>query len=414
MVYVPHLFLSALLAALLALFPCSAALAASQPAKQAEQIQAVWPIPALAAPKTAQVSPSSSADSAVSTSVKDKKTVAVAPSPEAGKKQTSSDTQKAEAAHARGDFLKARDIWQKLAREGDSTAMNSLGLLYDRGQGVEPDEGRALHWFARAAHAGDPAGMSNYGRLLEQKDPMEAARWLDMAARRGSPEAQYNLGMFYEHGRGVLQNDSTAAAWYSRAAALQQTEALARLGHFYRIGRGVEKNSARAALLLYAAAMQGNESAIEELKDMAKEGPERPAAVLFGRRLDDTDRPTMRVALRKAHVAVKREKNSYICDLYDVHKAVPGASEMALCYGPGKAAPLGFVKIDYPAPDKDSNARILRMAEERFGPPSAGEGEDARLWNLGSVVVATQHMPEQKQISLMYMVPGVYHKTQRP
>lgn len=54
------------------------------------------------------------------------------------------------------------------------------------------------------------------------------------------------------------------------------------------------------------------------------------------------------------------------------------------------------------------------MVEERFGPPSAGEGDDARLWNLGSVVVATRYAPTHRQMSLMYMVPGVYHLTRRP
>ncbi|MDO5483718.1 MAG: tetratricopeptide repeat protein, partial [Desulfovibrionaceae bacterium] len=232
-------------------------------------------------------------------------------------------------AHARGDFATARAIWQKLAEDGDAQAMNSLGLLYDRGQGVEPDAGRALHWFAKSAQAGEPAGMSNYGRMLEQgrgvaPDPLEAARWLDLAARRGHPEAQYNLGMLYEHGHGVAQDDKAAAAWYSRAAAAQQGAALARLGQFYRLGRGVEKNPARATLLLYAAAMQGDEDAFRELESMAKEGPNRPAAVLFGQRLDDTDRPAMRAALQKSGVTPKRVKDGLICDLYDVRQSVPG------------------------------------------------------------------------------------------
>ena len=37
--------------------------------------------------------------------------------------------------------------------------MNNLGVLYDLGQGVEPDLGRALHWFAESAKTGHPSGM---------------------------------------------------------------------------------------------------------------------------------------------------------------------------------------------------------------------------------------------------------------
>ena len=210
------------------------------------------------------------------------------------------------------------------------------------------------------------------------------------------------------------QDDKAAAAWYSRAAAQQQSESLARLGHFYRAGRGVAKNPGRAVLLLYAAAMSGEAGAIRELEEMAKEGPARQAAVLFGQKLDATDRAAMRAALRKSGTPASRESDDFICDLYDVRRVVPGAEQMAACYGPGSPAPLGFLKIDYAAPDKATAAQILHMVEERFGPPSAGEGDDARLWNLGSVVVATQYAPTHRQMSLMYMVPGVYHLTRRP
>ena len=40
---------------------------------------------------------------------------------------------------------------------------------------------------------------------------------------------------------------------------------------------------------------------------------------------------------------------------------------------------------------------ILGMVENRFGKPTAGEGDNARLWNLGSIIVATQYSPENKQ-----------------
>ena len=317
-------------------------------------------------------------------------------------------------AFAAGDVAKARELWEKLAAEGDGQAMNNLGVLYDQGQGVEPDTGRALHWFAKAAEAGNASGMSNYGRMLEQgrgmeANPAEAARWFDLAARMGQPEAQYNLGFLYEHGRGVPRDDAAAAAWYSRAAAQRQREALGRLGHFYRVGRGVAANPQRAALLLYAAAMEGLSPAIEELRLMT--APGQPPAVLFGQKLDTATRAGMRAALAKAGATARSEDDAKICDTYDAARVVPGATEMAICYGRGKEAPLAFIKIDYPAPDKERAEAILKMVEGRFGPPSAGEGEDSRLWNLGSTLVATQYAPTHGQMSLMYMVPAVYHET---
>lgn len=317
-------------------------------------------------------------------------------------------------AYAAGDYATARKIWENLAKDGDSQAMNNLGVLYDQGSGVEPDAGRALHWFAEAANAGNASGMNNYGRFLEQgkgvpANPAEAARWFDLAAREGQPEAQYNLGFLYENGRGVPKDEASAAAWYSRAASLGQKDALARLGHFYRIGKGVEKNSQRAALLLYAGAMEGSEAAIGELEAMAKENPKRGSAVLFGQKLDETSRSDMRTALKKAGATVKREDDKHICDIYNSANVVPGSGEMAICYGPvGK---LAFLKIDYAAPDRARADAVLKMVESRFGAPTAGEGEDASLWNLGSVIVATRYAPTHRQMSLMYMVPAVYHQT---
>ena len=296
--------------------------------------------------------------------------------------------------------------------------MNNLGVLYDLGLGVEPDEGRALHWFAQSAAAGHPAGMSNYGRMLEQgrgiePNPHEAARWFDMAARQGQAEAQYNLGLMYESGHGVSQDYKAAAAWYSRAAAQQQIDALARLGHLYSTGQGVEKNPARATLLLYAAAMRGSVQAMKQLEAMAEASGARHGAVLFGQRLDTANRTAMRDTLAKAGMQASRQDDAYICDLYTPGALVPGARQMALCYGPGRPAPLGFVELEYAAPSKDTVQSITRMVSERFGPPSAGEGDHEYIWNLGTVIVATRYDPAQQAVSLMYMVPAVYHLTRQ-
>lgn len=317
-------------------------------------------------------------------------------------------------AFADGDLAKARTIWEKLATQGDGQAMNNLGVLYDQGKGADQDMGRALHWFAKAAEANNAAGMNNYGRMLDQgrgmeANPAEAARWFDLAARMGQPEAQYNLGFLYEHGRGVNKDDAAAAAWYSRAAAQRQREALGRLGHFYRLGKGVAANQQRAVLLLYAAAMEGLPEAIEELRLMA--GEVKTPAVLFGQKLDTATRSSMRTALRQAGATARSEDEKKICDAYDASRIAPGATEMAVCYGRGKDAPLAFIKIDYAAPNKARADAILKMVQDRFGPPSAGEGEDSRLWNLGTILVATQYAPTHGQLSLMYMAPAVYHET---
>ncbi|MBR3664175.1 MAG: sel1 repeat family protein [Desulfovibrio sp.] len=337
---------------------------------------------------------------------------------EQARQQTpTADADRAVEAYRKGDYAKAREIWEKLAAGGDAYAMNNLGILYDRGQGVAVDLGRALHWFGLSAKAGNPQGMSNYGWMLDQgrgmdPRPEEAARWYDQSARAGQAEAQYNLGLMYERGRGVPKDLASAAAWYSRAALQQQTEALARLGHFYRQGLGVPKDESKAALLLYAASMNGSQDAIRELEELAPKDASSRGIALFGQRMDQTNRQTMRDVLKKANVPPLRLNDEFICDLYDVKRAVPGAGQMTICYGASAKQPLGFLKIDYHAPDKAMAMKIHGMVSGRFGKPQASESEASSLWNMGTVVIATQYVPDQKQLSLMYMVPRVYHETE--
>ncbi len=52
-------------------------------------------------------------------------------------------------------------------------------------------------------------------RAVQQNDA-EAAKWFGLAAERGQVNAQFNLGLIFEDGRGVPKNDAVAAKWYLR------------------------------------------------------------------------------------------------------------------------------------------------------------------------------------------------------
>lgn len=336
----------------------------------------------------------------------------------------------AAAAYEHGDYEKAHALWKELAEKSDARAMNNIGVLYDKGQGVPEDPTLAAFWFLQSAKAGHAAGMSNLGRLMElgrglPTDMAQAVSWFRKAADKGLAEAQYNLAVLYENGKGLHKNDREAAAWYSRAAAQQQADAQWRLGQMYREGRGVNKNATRAVLLLYGAAMEGKDEAIDALEHMATDPQFKgkaaptvvPPVVLFGLPLEHTTRTAMREALSKAQVPVVREADGFICDVYNVRMVIPGATEMATCYGPGESQPLAFVKIDYPSATKPQAEKISDMLKamlvDRFGPPSAAEGQGATLWNLGKVIVATQYSPSTSETGLMYMVPRVYYLTRK-
>lgn len=112
------------------------------------------------------------------------------------------------------DFKKAERWYEKASENGHTKAMLALGRLYrsgKEGQGVPRSINRALSWFHAAAKAGDPNG------------------W-------------YELGLVYEAGDGVFQNDKKAFAAYQVAAEGGVLNAHVKLGIFYQYGRGVEKD----------------------------------------------------------------------------------------------------------------------------------------------------------------------------
>ena len=71
------------------------------------------------------------------------------------------------------------------------------------------------------------------------EDDAEAARWFRLAADQGHADAQYNLGVMYDIGRGVVEDDAEAARWYRLAADQGHAGAQNNLGLMYADGEGV-------------------------------------------------------------------------------------------------------------------------------------------------------------------------------
>ena len=97
----------------------------------------------------------------------------------------------------------------------------------------------------------------------EFKDEAEAVRWYRMAAEQGDASAQYNLGIRYDNGRGVLKDEAEAVRWYRMAAEQGHADAQAILGAGYFLGRGVLKDSVLAHMWLNIAGANGHEGARE-------------------------------------------------------------------------------------------------------------------------------------------------------
>lgn len=81
------------------------------------------------------------------------------------------------------------------------------------------------------------------------------------AAERGHIHAQYNLGIAYAHGIGVVVDIRQAIYWWHQAADQGNTDAQYNLGSLYAEGRGVDKDLEVASLWWYRAAIGGDAAA---------------------------------------------------------------------------------------------------------------------------------------------------------
>ena len=102
--------------------------------------------------------------------------------------------------------------------------------------------------------------MYDYGRGVPEND-VEAARWFRVAAEQGFLAAQNDLGLMYVLGHGVPQDDDQALHWWQKAADKGFPAAQKNLGLMHRTGRGVPKDLVQALMWYKLAADGGNKEA---------------------------------------------------------------------------------------------------------------------------------------------------------
>ncbi len=164
------------------------------------------------------------------------------------------DTESGLIDFSQGRFAEAYQQWQGAADAGDARGALFLGVLYDTGEGVARDEGRALDWYRRSAGMGSAVGAFNVAVMYDtargaSRDTGQAITWYGRAAEGGYARADYNLGLIYEGGDGVPADRRRAIAFFRRAATLGLSAArihLASLGSPMRgAARAVEDDASK-------------------------------------------------------------------------------------------------------------------------------------------------------------------------
>lgn len=118
--------------------------------------------------------------------------------------------------------------------------------------------------YAKAQH--NLGVMYDFGRGVPQNDA-EALKWYRKAAGKGLPEAQHNVGLMYFRGQGVPPDHAEAAKWYREAAEQGMADSQMNLALMYYHGQGVPRDYVQAHMWLDLAASRYPPSVRENWND---------------------------------------------------------------------------------------------------------------------------------------------------
>ena len=165
------------------------------------------------------------------------------------------------------------------AGEGDAQSQFELGIAFFGGSlGVAKDEAEAVRWFRKAAEQNLAKAQYNLGVCYAEgqgvvvdgeaaakwlhkaadQNLAEALTWLRRAAEQNHAQAESNLGVCYDRGQGVAKDGVEAVKWLRKAAAQNDADAQNVLGTCYYNGEGVAKAQVEAVKWYCSAAEQND------------------------------------------------------------------------------------------------------------------------------------------------------------
>lgn len=218
------------------------------------------------------------------------------------------------AAYQKKDYETALLEWEPIAEGGFAAAQYGLGILYQRGWGVERDINHAMEWFEKAAAQDYTRSLYRLGQLYRtgREIPRDYAKALDFYQRAAELEydpAMYALGRAYRNGRMVPKNLQTAFEWYEKAAAGEYSSGLYGLARAYERGEGTEKDLAKAIILYLHASAKGSKGARKRVPILTMKHPEMVAEAKEARARQLTE-AREQAAAAKVEAAKKRRETA--------------------------------------------------------------------------------------------------------
>ena len=174
----------------------------------------------------------------------------------------------AKEAYDRGDFTRARDLFQAEADRGDLEAKHYMASLYHQGHGVKKDNEKALALLIEAANDDYVLSIATLGAMylkgdIVDQDYQKSFDYFLRAAELGHLQSIVKVSQFYVNGVGVKQSSTKAAYWFKEAAIqgdLQSQHAYALL---LAQGKGVPQDYVQAYAWINMPAEAGDDEAIK-------------------------------------------------------------------------------------------------------------------------------------------------------
>jgi len=179
-------------------------------------------------------------------------------------------------AYNKQDYKTALELYTKI--KDNPEAQTSLAFMYQKGQGCEVDDVKALEFYISAAEAKQPYALFNLAILYMnglggvQHDQFKAHDLHLEAATLEVVPAMYEVALMLERGLGCIQNYSEAAFWYEEGAKRGHPESFNNLGVLYKDGMGVDEDEARCFICFSKAADGGLAEGLYNLGQLYDQG----------------------------------------------------------------------------------------------------------------------------------------------
>lgn len=188
-----------------------------------------------------------------------------------------------------GNHYATLEYLKKSLMKGENTELyRKLGYMYENGYGTTQDYNKAMkcyqkanawreigymHYFGYGVYKDRDRANEYFAKCDDRKNCEEVIKCFEaIAYYNNNASAYYNLGYFYNFGKGVEQDYQKALYYYKKAADLGNSNACNNLGFMYKYGNGTKKDCYTARDYYQKGADLDNAMACNNLGDCYEYG----------------------------------------------------------------------------------------------------------------------------------------------